>query len=237
MRSLFCATLCALALSSISALDGKEWDKDSKELKVLFENNQKWVEEKLSSDPLYFTSRAKKQSPHYLWIGCSDSRIPADDLLRLEPGELFVHRNIANLFYEIDTNALAVIEYSIYGLGIEHIIVCGHTGCGGVIAAMEDIALPYVDNWLSSVRETYSQFREEIDKIKDKEKQQDMLVELNVKRQVVNLCRCKIVQNAWKQDKRVCIHGWIFDLKEGKLRDLNYTICSPIDLESHLFPN
>lgn len=235
----FWSFIAPLALSALffSPTEGKEWDKDSKELKNLFENNKKWVEEKLANDPLYFTSRAKKQTPSYLWLSCSDSRIPSNEITGLESGELFVHRNIANLFYEIDINALAVVEYSIYGLNIEHIIVCGHTGCGGVIAAMNDIDLPYVDNWLSSVRDTYKEFRKEIDAIKDRSKQEDLLVELNVKRQVVNLAHCKIVENAWKQGKRVCLHGWVFDLKQGKLKDLNYTICSPVDLESHLFPN
>lgn len=192
-----------------------------RKLPMLFDNNQKWAENNLSKDPQYFLEMSKDQKPKYLWIGCSDSRIPANEVVGLEPGELFVHRNVANLFIHSDLNCLSVLQYAVDYLDIKHIIVCGHYGCGGVGAAMKNNQLGLVDNWLRNIRDIYARSREELDAIKDKTLRYNRLVELNVMAQVQNVCHTTVVQNAWARGQDLTVHGWVYELKTGLLRDLD----------------
>ena len=197
-----------------------------KELKFLFDNNKNWAEQRLLEDSSYFETLAEEQRPKYLWIGCSDSRIPANQVLGLGPGEIIVHRNIANLFPHTDFNCLSVLEYGVTYLGVEHVIVCGHYGCGGVTAAMQEQQLGLVDNWLRHIRDVYSASKRELEKIADMETRSQRLVELNVIQQVFNVCHTTIVQNSWAKNKRLFVHGWVYDLKTGLLKDLNCCISS-----------
>ena len=201
-------------------------------LNILFQNNKNWVESKVEKDPLYFRHMAEAQDPKYLWIGCSDSRVPANEIIGLEPGELFVHRNVANVFPHTDFNCLSVLEYGIDLLKIQHVIVCGHYGCGGVKAAMEDNQLGLVDNWLRNIRDVYAQSKEELEQISNKQLRYNRLVELNVRRQVLNICHTTIVQSAWKRHHPLWIHGWVYDLATGKLKDLNCCVSSIDQVES-----
>ncbi len=191
-----------------------------KQLPHLFEKNQNWVEKNLEKDTQYFLKTAKEQRPNYLWIGCSDSRIPANEVVGLEPGELFVHRNVANLFIHSDLNCLSVLQYAVDYLDIKHIIVCGHYGCGGVGAAMKNNQLGLVDNWLRNIRDIYSRSKDELDAIPDKDQRYNRLVELNVIQQVQNICHTTVVQNAWTRGRNLTVHGWVYDMKSGLLNDL-----------------
>ncbi len=195
-------------------------------LKILFENNQEWVASKIGKEPDYFTRRSLAQDPFYLWIGCSDSRVPANEIVGLEPGELFVHRNVANLFPHTDFNCLSVLEYAIDLIKIKHVIVCGHYGCGGVKAAMEDHHLGLVDNWLRNIRDVYARHREELDAMMDQKKRYNRLVELNVLQQVLNVCHTTIVQGAWERKQPLSVHGWVYDMESGKLKDLDCCLSS-----------
>ena len=197
-----------------------------KKLKDLFESNKTWAESKKKEDPKFFIKSAKGQSPKYLWIGCSDSRVPPNEILGLEPGELFVHRNIANLFPNTDFNSLSVLQYAVEYLAVEHVIVCGHYGCGGVAAAMENVQLGLVDNWLRNIRDVYSREKEELDSILDKDLKYKRLVELNVLYQVMNVCHTTILHNAWLNKKKVTIHGWVYDISTGLIKDLDCCISS-----------
>ncbi len=197
-----------------------------KELEKLFENNRAWAEKRLEQDPEVFRRLSKKQSPKYLWIGCSDSRIPANEVLGLEPGEIFVHRNVANIVPHTDVNCLSVLQYGVDYLGIEHIIVCGHYGCGGALAAMENEQYGLVDNWLRNLRDVYYREKEALDAISDPEEKAHRFVELNVLYQVMNVCHTTIVQNAWAKNKKLTVHGWVYDISTGLLKDLNCSISS-----------
>ena len=197
-----------------------------KELSNLFENNRRWAENKESTDQKYFKRLSEKQTPKYLWVGCADSRIPANEILGLEPGEVFVHRNVANLVPHTDFNCLSVLQYGVDYLGVEHIIVCGHYGCGGVAAAMENAQFGLVDNWLRHIRDIYFLERSELDAIPDTKKRYKRLVELNVLHQVLNTCHTTVVQNAWAKNKKLSVHGWVYDLSTGLLKDLNCCISS-----------
>lgn len=197
-----------------------------RELKHLFDNNKAWAEECIKNDPQSFKKHADGQAPKYLWIGCSDSRIPANEMIGLEPGEVFVHRNVANIFPHTDINCLSVLEFGIVHLGIEHVIVCGHTGCGGVAAAMESAQFGLVDNWLRHIRDVYRLEKDTLDQISDKNKRYNRLIELNVIHQAMNVCHTTIVQNAWKQGKKVTIHGWVYDIATGLIKDLDCCISS-----------
>ena len=197
-----------------------------RELQELFEKNQAWAKSKLQKDPEVFHKLAKKQSPKYLWIGCSDSRIPANEVLGLEPGEIFVHRNIANLCPHTDFNCLSVLQYGIDTLGVEHVIVCGHYECGGVAAAMENAQFGLVDNWLRHIRDVYSREKEALDAISDKATKYNRLAELNVLYQVMNVCHTTIVQNAWANQKKISVHGWVYDVSSGRLKDLDCCVSS-----------
>lgn len=194
------------------------------ELTFLFDHNREWVTNCLKEDPAYFVKMATEQKPKYLWIGCSDSRIPANQVLGLGPGEVFVHRNVANLFPHTDFNCMSVLEYAVNYLQIEHVIVCGHYGCGGVAAAMDDQQLGLLDNWLRHIRDVYSSSKTEMEAITDKTARYKKLVELNVIQQVMNVCHTSIVQNAWAKNRSLTVHGWVYDISTGLLKNLNCCI-------------
>jgi carbonic anhydrase len=203
-----------------------------KKLRNLFQNNKEWVSSKLSKDPHYFQRMADAQDPLYLWIGCSDSRVPANEIVGLEPGELFVHRNVANLFPHTDFNCLSVLEYAVDLLKIQHVIVCGHYGCGGVKAAMEDHRLGLVDNWLRNIRDVYARFKDELEAIPDQKARYDRLVELNVMQQVLNVCHTTIVQGAWTRGQPLWVHGWVYNMETGTLKDLDCCVSSIDQVET-----
>ena len=194
-----------------------------RELQGLFDKNRAWAEQKIKENPEFFSKCADGQKPKYLWIGCSDSRIPASEILGLEPGEVFVHRNVANLCPHTDFNCLSVIQFAIDYLEIEHVIVCGHYGCGGVAAAMENAQFGLIDNWLRNIRDVYAKNQEKLDALNPEERYK-RLVELNVLHQAMNVCHTTIVQNAWAKGKKISVHGWVYDLASGHLKDLNCCI-------------
>lgn len=201
-------------------------------LQILFEKNRDWASSKLSKDPKYFRRMAEAQDPLYLWIGCSDSRVPANEIVGLEPGELFVHRNVANLFPHTDFNCLSVLEFAVDLLKIQHVIVCGHYGCSGVKAAMENHQLGLVDNWLRNIRDVYARHKDELEKIPDQKERYDRLVELNVMQQVLNICHTTIVQKAWMRKQPLWIHGWVYDMASGNLKGLDFCISSIDQVEN-----
>lgn len=188
--------------------------------KLLLENKA-WAKEMLEDDPDYFNRLAHVQTPEFLWIGCSDSRVPANEITGTQPGEIFVQRNIANLVVHTDVNLLSVLQYAVDILQVKHIIVCGHYGCGGVKAAMTNQSYAGVINkWLRNIKDVYRLYRNELDAIVDIEQRTDKLVELNVKEQVNNLAKTSIIQKAWKQNERPHIHGWVYGLKDGLLKSV-----------------
>lgn len=199
-------------------------------LKNLFENNCAWAQEMKARQPDFFNRLSKQQSPEYLWIGCSDSRLPPDEILGLMPGELFVHRNVANVVIHTDFNCLSVMEYAIEVLKIKHVIVCGHYGCGGVQAALRNLELGLIDNWLRHVRDVHDKHEAPLKRVAEEPKRWDKLCELNVIEQVQNVCNTTIVQRAWKNGQQLSIHGWIYSLNDGLLRDLN--VCTTSTEES-----
>lgn len=186
----------------------------------IFENNKKWAETKRTQDPGYFDRLSAGQTPEYLWIGCSDSRIPAEQITGLEPGETFVHRNIANLVVNTDLNVMSVINYAVRHLGVKHIVVCGHYGCGGVKAAMTPKDLGLLNPWLRNIRDVYRLHEEELDAIKDEDKRYNRLVELNVTEQCRNIIKTAAVQQSYAKNEFPIVHGWVFDFKDGLLTDL-----------------
>tara|TARA_R110002051_G_scaffold82832_1_gene147297 strand:+ start:11767 stop:12393 length:627 start_codon:yes stop_codon:yes gene_type:complete len=188
-------------------------------LDKVFENNKKWIAEKLAKTPNYFEEMGKGQNPELLYIGCSDSRVAAEDLMGLAPGEVFVHRNIANMVISIDLNVMSVVNYAVEHLKVNHVIVCGHYGCGGVKAAMQSADLGILNPWLRNIRDVYRIHKNELNTIEDEEKKYDRLVELNVQEQCVNLIKTAVVQKAYR-DRNLKVHGWIFDVHTGKLVDL-----------------
>jgi len=200
-------------------------------LPKLFDNNHKWAARNRRADPDFFSSLVAQQNPDYLWIGCSDSRVPANEIVGLLPGELFVHRNVANLVIHTDLNCLSVLQYAVDILKIGHVIVCGHYGCGGVHAAVEDRPHGLVDNWLRHVRDIYIQNRAELEIIKDDTERMRRLCEMNVITQVVNVGNTTIIQDAWNRGQKTSIHGWIYDLADGLLKDLDVCISSGEELE------
>ena len=193
-------------------------------LKDLFESNKKWAKKIKESDPEFFTRLSKQQKPEYLWIGCSDSRVPANEIVDMMPGKLFVHRNIANIVVHTDLNCLSVIQYAVEVLKIKHIIVCGHYGCGGIQAAMDNQEHGLIDNWLRNIKDVYRYHEAKLDAIEDQKKKIDLLCELNVIEQVSNICHTTIVQNAWKSGQDVAVHGWIYNIKDGILKNLDVCI-------------
>lgn len=198
--------------------------------KRLFENNKKWVAEMTQHDPNYFLDLAKGQTPEYLWIGCSDSRVPANEITGTKPGEMFVHRNIANMVVHNDLNLLSVLAYAVDVLKVKHVIVCGHYGCGGVEAAMGNKQFGLIDNWLRNIKEVYRTHTEELDAIEDRKERLRRFVELNVVEQVLDLGKTTIVQNAWQRDQPLHIHGWVYDIADGVVKDLGVTFRDANDI-------
>jgi carbonic anhydrase len=202
------------------------------ELTKLFKNNKTWAEGQIARDPEYFSRLATQQAPKYLWIGCSDSRVPANQILGLAPGEVFVHRNVANLVVHTDISCLSVMQFAVEVLKIEQIIVCGHYGCGGVHAACGSKQFGLIDNWLRNIKDIYTRHRDELDAINDMTARGDRLCELNVIEQVKNVCHTTIVQNAWAAGQNLSVHGLIYSIRDGLLRDLAVRISNPEQLES-----
>ena len=185
---------------------------------------------KLKENPEYFNKLSKGQTPEYLWIGCSDSRVPANEITVTEPGEMFVHRNIANMVVHSDMNLLSVLSYAVEVLKVKHIIVCGHFGCGGVLAAMGNKQFGLIDNWLRHIKDVYRIYQSELDSIEDEKTRADKFVEYNVMEQVYDLCKTSIVQNAWSNNQDLQVHGWVYDIADGYIKDLNVTFSSNKDL-------
>ena len=185
--------------------------------RILLENKA-WSKEKLMDDADFFSRLEKLQKPDFLWIGCSDSRVPANEVTNTEPGEMFVHRNIANMVVHTDLNLLSVLQYAVEVLEVKHIIVCGHYGCGGVRAALGNQSLGIINKWLRNIKDVYHNHREEIDILADMDAKTDRLVELNVKEQVMNLAKTSIIQKAWQEDSRPHLHGWVYGLGDGILK-------------------
>jgi carbonic anhydrase len=181
----------------------------------LLEENRNWAAEQVERDPEYFLRLVDIQQPEFMWIGCSDSRVPANELTGSQPGEIFVHRNVANMVVHTDLNMLSVLQYAVEVLKVKHIIVCGHYGCGGVRAAMTQTSLGLINKWLRNIKDVYRIHRNEIDAIEDETKRSNRLVELNVREQVMNLAKTSIVQSAWKKENRPDLHGWVYDLHDG----------------------
>jgi carbonic anhydrase len=195
-----------------------------KDLKRLLDQNREWAAAITANEPDFFQTLAKQQSPTYLWIGCADSRVPATQLVGMVPGEMFVHRNVANVVVHTDFNCLSVMQYAVDVLKVEHIIVCGHHGCGGVKAAMDNLQLGLIDNWLRHVQDVIRDHEHALLDIQDETKRLDRLCELNVVEQVLNVARTTIVQTAWQRGQELVVHGWIYGLEDGLLRDLGISI-------------
>ena len=193
-------------------------------LNQLFANNRAWAAQITARDPEFFTKLSRQQAPDYLWIGCSDSRVPANEIVGLLPGELFVHRNVANLVVHTDLNCLSVIQFAVEVLKVKHIIVCGHYGCGGVKAALRGDRLGLIDNWLRHVQDVRQKHGTHLSMMSDAAKRSDKLCELNVVEQVSNVCQTTIVQDAWACGQKLAVHGWIYAINDGLLRDLNITV-------------
>ncbi len=199
-----------------------------RELKELFDNNKQWAEQTREQDPQFFEKLAEQQAPPYLWIGCADSRVPANQIVGLDPGEVFVHRNVANVVSHTDFNCLSVVQYAVEVLKVQHIIVCGHYGCGGVAGALSDAPLGLIDNWLRHIKDVY-----ETSKLTEGESGEmdvNTLCELNVAAQVRNVCHTTIVQDAWRRGQTLSVHGWIYSLADGILKDLDLCISNPDQL-------
>ena len=193
----------------------------------LFKNNRQWADEIKEADPSFFKKLSAQQSPEYLWIGCADSRVPANEIVGLLPGELFVHRNVANLVIHTDLNCLSVIQYAVDVLNVKHIIVCGHYGCGGVATAIKERSSGLIDNWLLHIKDMYYRKRAEFEDCADHASRVDRLCEMNVIEQVNNVCHTSIVQDAWQRGQPLEVHGWIYSIEDGLLRDLDVSFDSP----------
>jgi carbonic anhydrase len=203
-----------------------------KSYRKLLENNKAWATLQKYNNPEIFNGLAEGQSPEYLWIGCSDSRVPANEITGTKPGEIFVHRNIANMVVHTDMNMLSVLSYAVDVLKVKHIIVCGHYGCGGVLAAMGNKQYGLIDNWLRHIKDVYRYYHDELESIPDQPAREKRLVELNVVEQVHHLGKTSIVQNAWMRAQPLHIHGWVYDLKDGLITDLDVTFTCPDELPS-----
>jgi carbonic anhydrase len=195
-----------------------------KVLQECFDANREWSQRMRERDPRFFERLVRAQKPELLWIGCSDSRLPPDQVVGRLPGEIFVHRNVGNVVVHTDVNCLSVLQYGVEVLGVKHVIVCGHYGCGGVRAAMTPRPLGLIDNWLRHIRDVYMVNRAELDAIADDKAREDRLCELHVAAQVANVCHTSIVQDAWRRGQPLTVHGWIYDLSDGLLRDLGLVV-------------
>lgn len=196
----------------------------------ILENNKEWSRSKLEADPQFFERLAKGQEPPLLWIGCSDSRVPANEVIGALPGEVFVHRNIANMVIHSDINMLSVLDYAVNVLKVKHVIVCGHYGCGGVKAAMGNQSIGIIDNWIRHIKDVYRHNHAELDAIADEHERFDAFVEINVKEQVFDLAKTSIVQNAWKNGQNLALHGWVYGLDTGIVKDLDVNFKDNADL-------
>jgi len=203
-----------------------------KVLKQLFNNNRKWAAKRKESDPDFFNRLAQQQSPQYLWIGCSDSRVPANEIVGLLPGELFVHRNVSNLVVKNDLNCLSVIQFAVEALKIKHIIVCGHYGCVGVKAVLDNAKIGLVDEWLDNLKLIKEKFQNNLFEIKDERTRFNKLCELNVVEQVFNVCNTDIILKAWERAQQLSVHGWIYDIKDGLVQDLDVCISNSDNIEN-----
>lgn len=199
--------------------------------KKILDNNKKWVETSLSLDPNYFEDLAKQQQPPLLWIGCSDSRVPANEIIGAKPGEVFVHRNIANMVVHSDMNMLSVLDYAVNVLKVKHVIVCGHYGCGGILAAMSNQSIGIIDNWIRHIKDIYRLHQDYLDSFENESDRFNAFVEVNVKEQVFDLAKTSIVQSAWKNGQDLTLHGWAYGLNSGFVTDLDVNISSGVDLD------
>jgi carbonic anhydrase len=196
----------------------------------LFQNNRAWAEKIKTEDERFFEKLSSQQQPEYLWIGCSDSRVPSNQIIGLMPGEVFVHRNVANIVVQTDLNCQSVIQFAVDVLKVKHIMVVGHYGCGGVRAALDGSQHGLIDNWLSSLQDIHAVHREELSRLSGEDRV-DLMCELNVKAQVMNVCRTRIVQNAWARGQILNVHGWIYSVRDGLLKDLHATISQTDEID------
>ena len=196
----------------------------------LFENNRAWAASMTRQDPDFFRRLSAQQSPRYLWIGCSDSRVPANQIVGLMAGDMFVHRNVANVVVHTDLNCLSAIQFAVDGLGVENIIICGHYGCGGVLAALQDSRLGLIDNWLRHVQDVRAKHRTQIESLNSEARQHARLCELNVIEQVVHVCQTTAVEDAWHRGQDLTVHGCVYGLHDGRLRDLGLSVTNGTDL-------
>lgn len=199
--------------------------------KSIVKNNREWVESCIAQDPDYFRKLADRQQPPLLWIGCADSRVPANQIIGAQPGDVFVHRNIANMVIHSDMNMLSVLDYAVNVLKIKHVIVCGHYGCGGVAAAMTNQSFGLIDNWIRHIKTIYRLHKNVLDSIEDQQERFDRFVELNVVEQVYDLAKTSIVQNAWKNNQDLHLHGWVYRVSSGIIKDLEVNVSSETQLE------
>jgi carbonic anhydrase len=199
--------------------------------KKILDNNKIWVEKALEQDPNYFKDLAKGQTPPLLWIGCSDSRVPANEIIGAKPGEVFVHRNIANMVIHSDMNMLSVLDYAVNVLKVKHVIVCGHYGCGGVKAAMGNQSIGLIDNWIRHIKDVYRLHEDYLNSFEDEEERFNKFVEINVQEQVFDLAKTSIVQGAWRNGQDLTLHGWTYGLNSGYVTDLDVNMSSNIELD------
>ncbi|GAA0209852.1 carbonate dehydratase [Kangiella japonica] len=197
------------------------------DVKKLLEQNREWAANKLGEKPNFFNELSEQQAPKYFWIGCSDSRVPANQITGLMPGEVFVHRNVANVVSHVDLNCLSVMQFAVEVLKVEHIIVCGHYGCGGVNAALSNKQLGLIDSWLTNIKDVYIKHEEKFKTITDESERSDLMCELNVIQQAQNVCESTIVQDAWKRGQKLSVHGWCYSLKNGHIKDLEVSTSGP----------
>lgn len=206
--------------------------KSNEPLETLFQNNKQWSDAMTQKDRDFFKRLSQQQAPEYLWIGCADSRVPANEIVGMLPGELFVHRNVANVVVHSDLNCLSVIQFAVEALKVKHIIVCGHYGCGGVRAAVEDRKIGMIDNWLRHVQDVHHKHKQKLEQLHQGDALVDSMCELNVIEQVVNVCRTSIVRDAWTRQQPLSVHGWIYGLTNGMLHDLKVSISSAEELQN-----
>lgn len=216
--------------SRVSSMSAENSEKQKRAYEELLQGNRDWVKKETEKDPDYFNKLASGQDPDVLWIGCSDSRVPANEVTNTKPGQVFVHRNIANMCVHSDMNMLSVLDYAVNVLKVKHVIVAGHYGCGGIAAALSNNQFGLIDNWLRHIKDVYRLHSNELDRIMDDKLKVNRLVELNVMEQVYNLCKTTIVQNAWREREDLEVHGWVIDLSSGLVKDLQVTAKSSNNL-------
>lgn len=203
-----------------------------KSYEELLLQNKAWVAQRNQDDPEFFTRLSKTQTPKFLWIGCSDSRVPANEITGTQPGEVFVHRNIANMVVHSDMNLLSVLDYAVNVLEVQHVIVCGHYGCGGIRAALGNKQYGLIDNWIRHIKDVYRMHQDELEAIKDADERENRLTELNVIEQVYDLTKTSIIQNSWQRRQGPYVHGWVYDIKNGIIKDLQVSLTDNQDIPS-----